>query len=278
MVSYHRVSVVIPNVGEKSLQEVIKNLNNGSIKPEEIILVVPKNKYEMILNMSLDKNTRILISDIASQVAQRILGFKNVRNELVMQLDADIIFQRDTLEKLVSCYNSLNSNVAIGPYFKKKNIPSVNKFKNLIFSYFISREINKVTYDSWFYNDDKHNDKEIFKTRWLPGGCILFNKKNLIIQNYYNFKGKAYDEDLLHSVILRNNNVDLYHCGDAHCYSLYDIYDHKNFKSLLGYLLRVLIVKNKVRILGRGSLLIFVMWYFYWFNGEMIRYFKSRFI
>ena len=93
MENYPEISVVIPNIGERSLLDVVDALNNGSVIPKEIILVLAKSKSLEFNKSQLASNTRLLYSEEDSQVAQRILGFKNARCNYVMQLDADIIFK-----------------------------------------------------------------------------------------------------------------------------------------------------------------------------------------
>ena len=44
MENYPEISVVIPNIGEKSILDVVSALNNGSVIPKEIILVLAKSK------------------------------------------------------------------------------------------------------------------------------------------------------------------------------------------------------------------------------------------
>ena len=52
---------------------------------------------------------------------------------------------------------------------------------------------------------------------WLPGGCILHRRENLIVKNYYPFSGKAYAEDLFHSLLLKEKGVILVRSGKAIC-------------------------------------------------------------
>jgi hypothetical protein len=46
-------------------------------------------------------------------------------------------------------------------------------------------------------------------TEWLPGGCVLHNRRNLVLDDYFPFKGKAYCEDLIHSYYLSARAVRL---------------------------------------------------------------------
>jgi len=277
MENYPNISVVIPNIGEKSLIKVINSLNSGFIKPLEIILVIPSSRINNISDIKLDKNVRIIISEVASQVKQRIIGFKKAKSDLVLQLDADIIFQKETLFELYDCMSNNKNKIAVGPYFQKSTTLKKNYIKTFLFYFFISREKKKLVWDSWFFHDHKDNSHDNFKTRWLPGGCILFQKKDLILENYYNYPGKAFDEDLLHSVLLRRKGIELIHCGRAHCHSLEDNYYHQEIKTLYDYIKRVFIIKNRVRYLGEGSLFIFLTWFLYWTTSEILRFFVRNY-
>ena len=44
----------------------------------------------------------------------------------------------------------------------------------------------------------------------MPGGCILFRRNELIKKNFYPYEGKAYCEDILHSILLREKKINLY--------------------------------------------------------------------
>tara|TARA_B110000008_G_scaffold240274_1_gene247498 strand:- start:2083 stop:2523 length:441 start_codon:yes stop_codon:yes gene_type:complete len=81
-----------------------------------------------------------------------------------------------------------------------------------------------------------------FFVDWQPGGCLMHNKENLIKENYFPFNGKAYSEDLIHSFLLKNNNLKLITCLDAYCYIEKDIEPHtikdifKDFKARKYYI------------------------------------------
>ena len=59
--------------------------------------------------------------------------------------------------------------------------------------------------------------ERVVSVDWQPGGCILHNKKNLILDNYYPYEGKAYSEDLIHSHLLRKSGLSLFVASRSRC-------------------------------------------------------------
>lgn len=55
------------------------------------------------------------------------------------------------------------------------------------------------------------------ETQWLPGGCVLCHKEDLVTEDYFPFVGKAYAEDLVHSVLWRRQGVRLWVVPSASC-------------------------------------------------------------
>jgi hypothetical protein len=51
---------------------------------------------------------------------------------------------------------------------------------------------------------------ECVESEWLPGGCVLHRRANLVLDNFFPFPGKAFSEDLIHSFHLREKSVRLY--------------------------------------------------------------------
>ena len=107
------VSVVIATIGSEHLSETISSLNKGKLIPDEILICIPKNikinKLESRYN-----NIKILNCPKRGQVAQRIFGFKNAKNELVLQLDDDVILQKTCLYILVK-YIERHQSSSVGP-------------------------------------------------------------------------------------------------------------------------------------------------------------------
>ena len=251
MSSNHNISVVIPSIGTRDLTQTIKFINSSSIKIDEIIISVP-NDIEIEL---FQKFSNIIIhkSKYKGQVAQRIEGFKIAKNKFIVQMDDDIILEKNCLE-IMRNFIKNNHHIAISAHFhniiSKKSIYS--KVDNRSFSNFFS--LSKLNY---FYNKIKmgnksylngdisisgfetypnfQNHKEPFVSGCIPGGCVMHLRKNLILSNFFPFQGKAYCEDLFHSIALKQNNIKLYYHPDAKVFlELEDI--KSNFKMFIKHL------------------------------------------
>jgi len=197
----------------------INSLNKNTIRPDEIIICIPSNDANKFQEIKSFSNVKIIISKFKGQVKQRIEGFKNVKNDIVLQLDDDIILKEDCLERLINVIIN-KENCAVSPNLydihKKKSIYDRDQgLKRKIFN-LISHgkfNINKgIITNSGFesYPIFTENNKEIVSTEWLVGGCVMHLKKNLILNDYFKFEGKAYCEDLYHSILLKKNGTKLF--------------------------------------------------------------------
>jgi hypothetical protein len=219
------ISVVIATLGGASIYETIRTINNGSIIPTEILICIPIefNKIDMT-KLSFD-NIKIIETKEKGQVLQRIIGFQNTICEFVLQIDDDVILEYNCLEQL---YNSLTQSdlfTSISPclFTIKTNLSVyrssrkiVNKyilrpFYYLLINGFRGYKQGTITLAGTQIGIDPSNfENKLIKSEWLPGGCVLHNKNNLVLKNYFPFNGKAYMEDLYHSTILKRNKINLY--------------------------------------------------------------------
>jgi hypothetical protein len=218
------VSVVIPTLGGISLVKTIDSLNKGDLVPFEILICIPSEFAYKVKNL-IKNNIKLIVCDEKGQVIQRIFGFRAAKCEYVLQLDDDIFLEKSCLSNLL--FELLQQkNVSVGPFFYSLSnnfvsyITSDDKKKpNFLFSA-IANGFDKIKNGSISKSGINFGIYEDIGTSivdWLPGGCVLHRRSNLIFENYYKFKGKAYLEDLYHSKILFNNGVSLFVVKDAKC-------------------------------------------------------------
>ena len=219
------LSVVIATLGGYSLKGTIEQLNSGSVIPSEILVCIPNDFALSVRELQFD-NLKIICTDCKGQVAQRVVGFQNAKHDLVLQLDDDLIVDRDCLKNLIKVLKQLPANSAIAPQYiyKGSMIPFHQKPSNkrlLKLYYFLinGREgykqgvITKAGTPIGCTFEGSHY--QIKQSEWLPGGCVLHRKKNLVTYNFYPLAGKAYSEDLFHSVLLKKNGICLYVVKEA---------------------------------------------------------------
>lgn len=223
------LTVVIATLGGDSLKGTIKALNRGSIVPSEILVCIPVNEVHKVQNFSY-RNVKVLVTDCRGQVAQRATGFRNASHDVVMQLDDDILVDEHCIEHLLKTLKILGTEVAVAP-----SLMSLSTGKSVYKQPERNKIILKVYY--WLMNgsagyqpgridksgsavgiDPKNVNNETFDVEWLPGGCVMHYRKNLVLENYYPFEGKAYYEDIVHSYHLRSKGIGLKVVAGARCW------------------------------------------------------------
>ncbi len=215
-----KISVVIATLGGLKLLNTIKLLNEGSLMPDEILVCIPK-VCKLNINFKYS-NVRIVYTLEKGQVLQRIEGFKQVKNDFVLQIDDDICIENDFLLNLYNKFINLPENSAIAPIFKFINsnqqvYPIPNGIISKVYYYIINGKIGykqgTITKSGTEIGINPSISKNsLIESEWLPGGCILHRKKNLILTNYFPFTGKAFCEDLFHSCEQKNNGLNLFIC------------------------------------------------------------------
>ena len=242
------LTVVIPTVGEDSLQNVIENLNLTDSRPKKILVMIYKENLRKINNeIDLHDNVEIVQTNLAGQVNQRVEGFKLARTDFVMQLDADCYISNQSIKAMIN-FLKVNKDVSVGPCFidvnsnlpihKLNNNNKISQFiKNLVLGFPNNDKImGKVSKSGTNFGVDfVYLKKEAIEVEWIPGGCLMHHKKNLYLIDYYPFNGKAYYEDLIHSKILIKKNIRLFIIKDAICKTDFPIFP-KKFKEFIRYI------------------------------------------
>lgn len=278
----YNISVIIPTVGEKTLSNVLESLNNSNIKPKEIILSVHNDNYDKVISYQ-SVNVKILKNKTKGQVSQRIEGFKEAKNDYVLQLDSDIILEKNSIEILIENLNILGDKAAIAPVLKSNRIISNKSNLHLFFKKIINLIIDgvsevkagKITKSSIETLPPEYNFiTNNIETDWLPGGCVLHRKHNLILDNFYLYEGKAICEDLFHSFYLRKKSIKLYINKNAFATHIDNsCNNHKNFTQYFQYLKRLFKIRHDFLILINGNRTRFFIWFIYFAIKNTLFYF-----
>jgi glycosyltransferase involved in cell wall biosynthesis len=221
------ISVVIPTLGGAHLTQTINALLSSTKVPNEIIICIPRQSSH---ELEIDENPliNILLSEERGQVKQRIIGLKQAKYRYILQLDDDILVDAQCVENLIATTIRLGNKVAISPSFISTNsgkslykINTQSYFKKL---YFLLLNGSKgyapgtLTLAGTCFGIDHENivGDEV-EVDWLPGGCVLHQRSNVITENYYPFTGKAYGEDFFFSTLAREKGIKLFVSTKATC-------------------------------------------------------------
>ena len=224
----YTISIVIPSLGG-NLCDTLDSINEGSVRPDEIVICLPNNTHS-VKHANKYKNLVIKYAQKYGQVYQRIIGFKNAKGGYVLQMDDDIILEKNCLENLLICLMKLGNTAAIAPaYFKRNTNSSLYKKKS---KSLFHRAVYWVANGSLGYEPGvislsginfglnfSNKTQDFNESEWLPGGCIMHFRENLIMKDYFPFNGKAYSEDLIHSFLLKERGLKLYICNDSVVYT-----------------------------------------------------------
>ena len=204
------LSVVIPTLGGVWIKKSIDSLLQGSMTPIEILICIPTEHVSKVSHLVTDI-VKIIPTEVKGQVKQRAYGFTKVSQPIVLQLDDDILFEKDCLQKLTQKLLILGKGNVVGPVYygqhSKLCIHTLQSgFAKNLFDYIICAapwgvaKMGKITSIGINYGvDDRYCKEQLFSTSWLPGGCVLSFKEDLVLDDFFPFTGKAYCEDIFHS-------------------------------------------------------------------------------
>ncbi len=281
------VTVVIPTLGYDHIKFCLRAINLNTHLPTEVLVVVPQSNYKKMKDLKpLYKilNLNIILSKKKNQVYQRILGFKNCKTDYVMQLDDDVELKKNCIHNLYQ-FVKKRKNISVAPkYINNYKISKIYKKPNSYLLKFYHWLINssdgyspgKISLSGFNYShENKSKGFEVHE--WLSGGAVMHRRKNLILKNYYpyNFK-RSFCEDILHSLLLRNNGIILYKCYDAKASAQISgniVLKSNKLKTLKDfyseYLIRKYIVKNFKLSTTRLKI-----YYFIFFLRILVRLFR----
>lgn len=229
MITDRSLTVVIPTLGGDVLIRTIRSIMSGSVVPQKILIVIPEEEVDSLPALPC-KTVEVLATMFRGQVQQRIFGFIRSQTDLVMQLDDDIELAYDCIEILTSGMKISADMVALAPALRySKNMESVFFNKKPNFYYWLLNGSAGYQPGSVYLSGSPEGvnfeiSHDFIESQWLYGGCVLHRKINLVFENYFPLKGKAYCEDLIHSAVLRNKEVKLFFMPKAIAYFEMDSY------------------------------------------------------
>lgn len=215
-----KLSVVIATLGGKILYDTVKSINESTVVPDEILLCVPGENAHAVPNFGYS-NVSILKTPFRGQVRQRAFGFGKAKCSFIMQFDDDLIIEPDSIEIMLNNLNSLPVNSCIAPslmvlstgqsFYKQPTESTTFRLYYYLLNGNKGYRSGSITLAGTNIGvDPSFFSEALTESQWLPGGCILHKKENLITDNYYPFKGKAFCEDLYHSFHLQQKGVRLF--------------------------------------------------------------------
>jgi len=219
-----KISVVVPSLGG-DLRRIIDSVNRGSMIPSEIIVCLPNNSHT-VESVDHCDNLKVIYAGRYGQVYQRAVGFKAAKGDYVLQLDDDILLDKGCLERLLCALEQLPEKTSVSPcLFNVNGLPMYQQKKTGILSIYYRLINGKLGYQPGaitqagtnFGVNPAETKEDLIQVDWLPGGCVLHRKENLILIDYYPNKGKAYCEDLIHSYLLRQSGIALFVDTRAKC-------------------------------------------------------------
>lgn len=224
------ISIVIATLGSDVLKNTIAHINEGNAIPAEILICIPETESKNIKWAISISNIHVIELPFRGQVAQRAVGLTKASYPYVMQLDDDVILPPDTVRALYESLIKRGPGNIIAPFFRLQKTGEVctsntNNFWSLMRSCFISlvcgvkfgeNRSGKISLSGiGFGVQMKTCETNLVESEWLPGGAALCHKADLITYNYYPFSGKAYSEDLIHSILWRRQGCRLWTALDV---------------------------------------------------------------
>lgn len=226
-----KVSVVIPTLGGDCLRSTIEQLNRGTVVPAEILVCIPEEEAYRVAHLPFP-NVRIVKTHCRGQVAQRATGFQQAQQAMVMQLDDDILLEEGSLRILADALCLLGRGNALAPvYYEAVTGRCIHELADGAHGFLMSLYYCVVCGSPWsgkrmgvvtsaglsFGVDSSHCGEKPFGAQWLPGGCVLCFKDDLITEEFFPYSGKAYCEDLIHSFLRTKRGIRLWVIPSARC-------------------------------------------------------------
>ena len=242
------ISVVIATLGGDVLKSTIAHLNQGDAVPSEILICIPEALSANAECVAMITNVHIIKTPCRGQVSQRAFGLGMASYAYVMQFDDDVIIPPGTLEALLEALLSKGIGNVVAPFFRiypsgEECTQSAKGFSGFLRNWHASLVCGAPYGDERFGKISSSgigfgilmtsNTQRVVESEWLPGGVSLCHKVDLIAYDYYPFQGKAFSEDLIHSILWRRQGCRLWTVLDAYA-MIHVTIESFDWKSIMG--------------------------------------------
>jgi glycosyltransferase involved in cell wall biosynthesis len=219
------ISVVIATLGGAALEQTLAGLLAGSSRPAEILVCIPEFVRPQA-RLADDGIVRIIRTAFRGQVAQRAAGLVLAREDHVLQLDDDMVVPNDGLENLWRLSLAAGAGTAVAPALTD------SATGQYLASYGRDWCALARSLAAWIMGgarwgvgrmgtigsaaipygvDPRHAaGAALLETQWLAGGAVICRREDLVTESYFPFQGKAYSEDVIHSILWKRRGVRLY--------------------------------------------------------------------
>ncbi len=229
---YEYAVLICSHNGNKKLPIVIKSLIYSDLPPTNIYIVGTSKKdcIELKNKNLLNSNIKFILSPIANQVTQRLIGLTHIKEEIILQADDDLEFKSNCTKNL---YNFLlkNDNTIVSPLvITKNNEPCCKRWIKLYDNSIVYRTYLKLLGWEIKYSNPQtilkngavipmvKIPKEALSVDWICS-TRMYRKKDIEGIYYILNNGKSWFEDVLSSIELKiKNNKKLYLLPSATIY------------------------------------------------------------
>ena len=266
------LSVIIASNLINISKDWVKQINEYSKEGINVIISIPPNSIlAEAYKIGFSENIKLFKSEKIGQVRQRQFGYKFCDTEFIIQMDDDIQFDIDSIKLLLSNFERLPKKSCLAPFLKRKikrnkNSNFLIKLKNILLYSEINPQEGKIAKSSFPISLNKFNNQlkmDFKEVDWLPGGIFIIRSEDLIKDDYFKFKGKAYCEDLIHSFLLKDKGLKLYLSSKLNFFTPEESYRDLNINDFINFLFNDFIIRNYYRKMINNKFIPLLFAYFY---------------
>jgi len=269
-----KITIVIASLGNDILDRTLFNLLKIEGLQLEIIVILPPNKSLLQKFKSQYLSSQQLsfyCSKTIGQVSQRSFGLNKANGDIVIQMDDDFIeVSKRSLQNVLQILVKIGKGNVVAPVFfdPETNLGYVRRLSGLLYFFnsllyrilgakFGANREGQLTCSALaFAIDSEYYSNETQEVQWLPGGFVACWKEDLILYDYFPFKGKAYSEDLIHSIMWTRASKRLFILPRIKVGVL-----NRRIKSSIKDLYGEFRVKNYIVRINKGCRLRLILWF-----------------